>query len=65
MSTSNENEHESVGMKVPKITKNISKEEFSNWEGLFGSYALVEGFGIAVTSDKLPDLPTKHPSVLR
>ena len=65
MSTSNENEHGSVGMKVPKITKNISKEEFSNWESLFGSYALVKGFGIAVTSDEIPGLPTKHPSVLR
>jgi len=46
MSTSNENEHGSVGMKVPKITKNISKEVFSNWESLFGSYALVKGLQI-------------------
>ena len=44
MSTSNQNGHGSVRMKVPKITKNISKEEFSNWESLFGSHALVKGF---------------------
>jgi len=50
-------------MKLPKITKNISKEEFSYWESLFESYALVKGFGIAVTSDEIPGQPTKHPSV--
>ena len=32
---------------------------------MFGSYALAKGFGIAVTSDEVPGLPTKHPSVLR
>lgn len=63
--SSNDNEHGSAGgLKVPKIAKGTSKEAFSKWESLFASFALVKGFGLAITTEDIPDLPTKHPSVL-
>ena len=50
-------------MKVPKISKGISKEGFASWSTLFASFALVKGFRTAVTGSNIPNLPTKHPLV--
>ena len=55
MSSIGENETGNLSMKVPKISKGISKEGFATWSTLFASFALVKGFGTAVTGSDIPN----------